>query len=335
MMKRDKIKKFISTMLVTVLCVVLTSCGVSSGGGNVNASSVNGKGIKAILTISDASDAFRSTLAAAAEQAAGQCGMELEVLDAAGSSETQMNHIKQATDADVIICALCDSGTAQQMEALAGDKPIVFINSCPDEDYLEANKYVYVGSDEGVAGGLQAEYVLDKFSSKDTLNVAIIKGESTHSATKGRTKANKAVLEASGKTINYVYEDYADWSTEIAENMFDLFLKTKQPIDAVLCNNDSMAIGIVQSMEKNGISFDSVPVLGVDATSDGLASIEAGKLACTIFQPAEGQGKLAVAAAVQLVKGENLSSLEGAEDNNLYAWVSFEQVTKSNVGDYK
>ena len=61
-----------------------------------------------------------------------------------------MNQIKNAKDADVIICALCDAGTAQQMEALAGDKPIVFINSCPEEEYLQKNKYVYVGSDEAV-----------------------------------------------------------------------------------------------------------------------------------------------------------------------------------------
>lgn len=324
-------KKLISCAIILTMCLGLTACGGSNSGGFVG----SGKGIKVMFTNSNSSDAFRASLEAAAKSAAESQGMQMEVFDAAGSSEEQMNQIKNAKDADVIICALCDSGTAQQMEALAGDKPIVFINSCPDEDYLEPNQYVYVGSDEGVAGGLQAEYVLDKYSGKDTLNVAIIKGESTHSATKGRTKANKSVLEASGKTINYVYEDYADWSTDTAAKMFDMFVKTGQPIDAVLCNNDSMAIGIVQAAEKNGFNFDDLPILGVDATEDGLASIEAGKLACTIFQPAVGQGEAAVRAAIQLVNGGDLAVLEGATDNSLYVWVPFETVTKSNVGDYK
>lgn len=322
----------ICAILIT-MCLAFTACGGNAGGSA--GGSASGKGMKALLTISDGTDAFRATLVAAAQEAADNSGMEIEVLDAAGSSEAQMNHIKEATDADVIICALCDSSTAQQMEALAGDKPIVFINSCPDEDYLEADRYVYVGSDEAVAGSLQAQYVLDQFSAKDTLNIAIIKGESTHSATKGRTQANKATLEASGKTINYVFEDYADWSTDIAANMFDLLLKTGQEIDAVLCNNDAMAVGIVQSAEKNGLNFAELPILGVDATEDGLAYIEEGKLACTIFQPAVGQGEAAIQAAIQLVNGDSITTLDGAEENGLYVWVPFEQVTAGNVGNYK
>lgn len=320
--------------VLMIMCLCLTACGGNAGASG-GETTEDGKGIKALLTISDGTDAFRATLAAAAQSAAEQSGMELELLDAAGSSEAQMNHIKEATDADVIICALCDSSTAQQMEALAGDKPIVFINSCPDEDYLEADHYIYVGSDEAVAGSLQAQYVLDKYASKDTLNIAIIMGESTHSATKGRTQANKATLEASGKNINYVFMDYADWSTEMAENMFDLLLTTGQEIDAVLCNNDSMAVGIVNSAEKNGLDLSQLPVLGVDATADGLAYIEEGKLAGTIFQPAVGQGEAAVSAAIRLVNGSSITSLDGAEENGLYVWVPFEQVTAENVENYK
>ncbi len=315
------------------LCLFgITACSKDSGS---SSQIEKGDGIKVMLTVSDGSDSFRKLLVAAAEDAAGQAGMEIDVQDAAGSTESQMNHIKNAKDADVIICALCDSGTAQEMEVLAGDTPIVFINSCPAEDYLEAEKYVYVGSDEEVAGKLQADYVLDKYSSKSELNVAIIKGESTHSATKGRTKAAKATLEASGKKINYVYEDFADWSTDTAKDMFNLFLRTGQPVDCVISNNDSMAIGIVQSAEENDLDFDDLPILGVDATPDGLDAVENGQMACTIYQPAKGQGEAAVKAAIKLVKGESITKLEGAEDNGLYVWVPFESVTKSNVSSYR
>lgn len=326
-------KKNVLISLLLIFCMVLcTACGSD---GKTDAASDNGNGIKIMLTLSDASDTFRASLADAAKSAAEKAGMTIDVKDAAGSSETQMNQIKEAEDADVIICALCDSGTAQQMEALAGDKPIVFINSCPEEDYLEADRYVFVGSDEAVAGNLQAQYVLNKYASKSELNIAIIKGESTHSATKGRTKAVKAALNASGKKINYVFEDYADWSTDVAENMFDLLLKTDQSVDAVICNNDSMAIGIVQSADKHKMDFSSLPILGVDATKDGLASIKEGKLACTIYQPAVGQGEAAIKAAIRLVQGKSITSLEGAEDNGLYMWVPFEQVTADNVSKYE
>lgn len=313
------------------LCLGITACGKDSKESGIE----DGKGIHAMLTISDGSDSFRAMLASAAQEAADAAGMSLEIEDAQGSTENQMNQIKNAENADVIICALCDSGTAQQMEALAGDRPIVFINSCPEEDYLEKDRYIYVGSNEEVAGQLQADYVLEKYANKDVLNVAMIKGEKNHSATKGRTRAVKETLEASGKEIHYVYEDYADWSTDIAKNMFELFLKTGQELDCVISNNDSMAIGIVQSAKENQLSFDSLPILGVDATADGLKAVAAGEMACTIFQPAAGQGEAAVKAAIRMVKKESIASMEGAEENGIYVWVPFETVTKDNVKDYE
>ena len=41
---------------------------------------------------------------------------------------------------------------------------------------LEPDKYIYVGSDEGVAGQYQAEYILDQMSDKDEINVVLFKG---------------------------------------------------------------------------------------------------------------------------------------------------------------
>mgnify|MGYP002538283215 CR=1 FL=1 len=66
---------------------------------------------------------------------------------------------------------------------------------------------------------LQAEYVLDKMASKDEINVVIFKGEKNHSATKGRTEALKTAFKNSGKKVNIVFEDYADWSTDKAAEM--------------------------------------------------------------------------------------------------------------------
>lgn len=117
--------------------------------------------------------------------------------------------------------------------------------------------------------------------------------------------------------------------------MFHQFLQTGQSVDAVICNNDSMAVGVAQEAQKAKIDTNTLPILGVDATTDGLDLISQGAMACTIFQPAKGQGEAAVKAAEKLASGQSVASLDGAEHNGLFVWVPFEQVTAENLSQYQ
>lgn len=110
-------KKIVLYCLAVMCCVLTVGCSGKKEDGQSS-----GKDLKIMFTVSDGSDTFRATLAEAAKNAAEEAGYTIDIQDAAGSSETQMNQIKNAKDADVIICALCDAGTAQQMEALAGEQ---------------------------------------------------------------------------------------------------------------------------------------------------------------------------------------------------------------------
>lgn len=323
---RKRLGILLGVMLFGILA--FTGCGSGSGASS-------SKDVKMLLVLNQM-DSFRETLVAAARDTAEAEGVQFEFKDAEGSIENQVNYLKSAAQEgyNVILCSPVSIETVVELKASAGDIPIVFINSCPDEKQLKAGKYLYAGSDEFVAGQFQAEYVLNRLAGSQEINVVLLKGERAHSATNGRTKGIKQTLEGSGKTINYVFEDYADWDQELAGHLFETFLKTGSPVDCVLCENDSMALGVIEVCREAGIDLTTLPVLGVDATADGCAAIESGEMAFTVCQSGSGQGEAAVKAAIRFARGESVDSLEGVSEDGKYVWVPFEKVDSTNVSQY-
>lgn len=328
MRRENRLIKHIPVWFAAVmLAAVLSGCGQKAAGGK--------GGVKIFFSLNEM-DTFRQTLVDSAAEQAAQAGARFAMEDAQGSIEKQVEQIKAAAAGgyDVIICSPVSVDTATQLRMSAGDIPIVFVNSCPDEKHLQAGKYVYVGSSEQVAGAFQAEYVLEKMSGRQEINVVLVKGPASHSATEGRTSGVKRTLEASGKQINYVFEDSAGWDTGQAQKLFELFLRTGVQADCVICNNDAMALGVMEACKNKGVDCSTLSILGVDATADGCAAIRDGDMAFTVYQSGSGQGHAAVDAAIQLVESGSVEDIEGSTEDGKYVWVDFERVDSSNVSRY-
>ncbi|MGA1600365.1 MAG: substrate-binding domain-containing protein, partial [bacterium] len=103
------------------------------------------------------------------------------------------------------------------------------------------------------------------------------------------------------------------------------WLSTGEEFDAVIANNDEMAIGAIQAMKAAGLDMKEIIVGGVDATQDALAAMAAGDLDVTVFQNAAGQGAGSLNAALKLARGEDV-------DQKVY--IPFELVTPANMSNY-
>ena len=334
MLKKKSLKRILTGVIAGVLVTLsITGCGSSSSGGG---GSLDGSGVKvyfSTLTLDD----FKELVMNSVIEAGKSSGVTVDVGTPCATVDEQVAQIRDAAAKgyDVIICNPVNTETTLQLEVTAGDIPILFTNSEPDSAYLKADKYMYVGSYEIDAGTMQAEYVWNKLGKPSSLNLVLFQGEPTHPAAAKRTKAVKNYFKKAGVNVNYVFNDTAYWDTQKAADEFKLFLKTGQPYDCVICNNDSMALGVVQAMKELGIDTASVPVVGIDATADGCQSILDGGMQFTVYQSAKGQGASCVEAAIALAKKGTCKDVEYVTSDGLYVWVPFEPVDKSNAASIK
>ncbi len=154
-----------------------------------------------------------------------------------------------------------------------------------------------------------------------------MQGELSNQAAVQRTADIYDVIKA-GKcavTINVIDQQTANWSRDEAQNLMTNWISAGKAYDAVIANNDEMAIGAIQAMKAAGVDMKTMIVGGVDATQDALASMKAGDLDATVFQNAAGQGAGALDAAIKLAKGEAVEQK---------VWIPFELVTPANIDNY-
>ena len=119
-----------------------------------------------------------------------------------------------------------------------------------------------------------------------------------------------------------------------AKEMFKTFLKLNKHYDCVICNNDEMALGVIEAMEEENIDPSSVPIFGVDAIPNACKAILDGKMVFTMKQSGKGQGECAIKAAEALKNGEDIKSLEYSDASGKYIWYPYSAVDKNNASEY-
>ena len=265
-----------------------------------------------LTTLRDAMSAYAET----------QPGVELVMVDSKEDVAVQLgqveNFIAQGMDAIVIVPANTDAVEPMTQAALESGTPLVYVNRRP-VDLPEGT--AYVGSDSLDAGIFQAEWMAEALGGKG--NVVIMQGNLAQEAAQQRTAGVKQVLE-NYPDIQIIKEDTGNWSRDQGLALMENWLSTGDQIDAVLSNNDEMAIGALSAIEAAG-KLGDILVAGVDASPDALDAMDKGRLNMTVFQNAAGQGEGGIKAAIALARGEEIDQI---------TWVPYEPVTPENYKDY-
>ncbi|MGV1755037.1 substrate-binding domain-containing protein [Agrobacterium sp. CG674] len=246
-------------------------------------------------------------------------------LDPAKQLSQVQNFIANGVDA-IIVNAVDGDSTAAITRAAADAKiPLVYVNHPPAEldSGLPAGS-AFVGSNETDSGTMQAQAACKLMGGKG--RAVILMGPLENHAALVRTKDVENVFAAPDCKIEVAEKQTANWNRTQAQDLVSSWLTAGVKFDAVIANNDEMAIGAVQALKTAGVDMKDVVIAGIDATPDGLAAMKAGDIDITVYQNATKQGEVAVQAAAKMASGENVEKT---------LWVPFELVTPDNMSTYK
>ena len=251
-------------------------------------------------------------------------GVQLQFEDARADVVKQLSQVENfiSQKVDAIIVNPVDTASTKNIISAATKAgiPLVFVNRRPDQKDLPKD-VVAVTSDDTEAGRLQMQYIAEKLGGKG--NIVILLGDLANNSTTNRTKGVKEVL-AKYPGIKIEQEQTGIWLRDKGMTLVNDWLTQGRDFNAVLANNDEMAIGASMALKSAGKT--GVLIAGVDGTPDGLNAITKGDMAASAFQDANGQAVGSVEAARKMAKKEPV------EQNQV---IPFQLITPENVAKFK
>ena len=275
------LNRFTTLLLASVL---LIGC----GGENSQTTTAKEKPIVALVVKSLANEFFVNMAdSARAHQAANAGDYELIVNGLKDESDLrqQVTLIEQMTarGADIIVVAPADSKALIPAIKRARQRGVVVVNidNQLDRDLLtqENIQVPFVGPDNRAGARLAADHLATTLSPGD--QVAIIGGIATAFNGQQRQLGFEDAMAAAG--IQIVSTQAGNWEQAKASSVAAAMIAEHPDLKALLCSNDSMAIGAVAAVRQAGKS-EQIQVIGYDNIDAAQELLSQGDMLATVDQ---------------------------------------------------
>lgn len=320
-------------------------------------SDVDLSGVSVGVCIYKFDDTFMTNVRNNMQAQADALGIEIEMVDSQNKQPTQNEQVDTFITKGMTALAVnpVDRTAAGPLveKASAAGLPIVFLNREPEPDVMQSyDKVWYVGAKAEESGTMSGEIIADYWNAnKDTadkngdgkLQYIMITGEPGHQDATLRTEYSVKALTDAGIEVEEIGNDTAMWDKVKATDLMNAFITSQgiDTIEAVLCNNDDMALGVIESLKANGYNTGDaskfIPVVGVDATAAALEAMANGSLLGTVLNDAENQGIATTNIAAMAAAGQEITSdTVGYEiTDGKYVWVPYVKITTENYQDFQ
>jgi len=229
-------------------------------------------------------------------------GAEVEFASCDGKVDLQTAKVETllSKKVDVLVIQPVNGEAASSVVALAkkDNTPVIAY----DRIIKNADIDAYVTQNSFQVGVLQAEAAVQATHGKG--NYVILMGEAGHSVADEITRGVLSVLEKYPQIKVVVKQNHPNWSSALAlATVENALTKTKNEIQAVLANNDGMALGAVQALDEQKLT-GKVFVAGADADLTAIKDILKGKQSMTVLKGIKPLAEEAVKVALALAKKE-------------------------------
>ncbi|MDF1496142.1 galactose ABC transporter substrate-binding protein [Caproiciproducens sp. CPB-2] len=283
-------------------------------------------------------------------------GAKLDIVDSQNKQPTQNEQVDTFITKGVTALAVnpVDRTAAAPLveKAKAASLPIVFLNREPEADVMKSyDKVWYVGAKAEQSGTMSGELIADYFkANKDAdkngdgkVQYVMLQGEPGHQDATLRTQYSVQAIKDAGFEPVKLAADTAMWDKVKATDLMNTFISSQglDKIEAVLANNDDMALGAIEALKAQGYNKGDkskyIPVVGVDATAPALEAMADGSLLGTVLNDGENQGKATVNIAVAAAQGKEINKETAGYEvtDGKYVWIPYVKVTAENYKDFQ
>lgn len=345
----NKIKDF----LIPILCIIFLLFLLLPIKVYKREKHIEKKNIKIGVFLYKADDIFISNLSKEIEKYAKEFEKEnrikinMEVLNASGNQDLQDRQIERFVSLgyDVLCVNPVERTDVSGIIDLCmkKDLPLVFFNRKPVEDDMKRyDKLYYIGTDPKEEAIKQGKMLVDLYK-KDKrsldlnddgkIDYVLLEGEASHQDSLIRTKWTVKTLQDEAIPINKIAGGVANWDTSQATALMEKWLEEYAgEIELVISNNDSMAMGAIEAIEREK-DFRGIKVVGIDGIAEALEQINRKTMYGTVSNEIDNYAKVIIdIAAYRALNKDFPTYIKDGLENDKYFYIEQKAITIDNVG---
>jgi ABC-type sugar transport system substrate-binding protein len=274
----------------------------------------------------NSNDVMRSTLSQLLEDMAAERGYVLDIANADGKADKQISDAEAllARDPDIFVLMANDPAGAVAIADAVKAKGIPLILHDFNVDSEDYTTLITLGTAK--SGQISGEYLRDWLAADpDRVNsVGYLVGDYANSNTMPRFTEMVAAFPEMVVTA----EAQANWTATEAVDYTEDWLQAYPEMSVFACQNDEMAIGVIQALQAAGKAEDpNVLVMGYNALEPSMIYIESG-IMVSVAKDLGLEAKMIFDTCERVYRGESVPKL-------IENYADYIMLDKTNVADYK